>query len=98
MGGGIPTLLHLTQSQPRTIPEVLRHAGIDPTLPPAVVREWLRTAIAARGGECWWSLDQTGWVVTLVLPEEQVFADTTLEAALAACLAWLTGCALPSER
>jgi hypothetical protein len=94
----MPTLLHATPTVPRTLPEVLRHAGIDPSLPPAVAREWLRTAIAARGGECWWNLDQCGWVVTLELPEDRHFAGPTLEAALAACLAWLMGLEVASER
>ncbi|MGH2615956.1 MAG: hypothetical protein ACRDJC_12000 [Thermomicrobiales bacterium] len=49
----------------------------------------LRAAIARRGGYCDWSVDHTGWVVTLYLPQERTFAGGTLEAALAACLEWL---------
>ena len=93
----MPTVLYATSHPPRTLPEMLRHAGIDPALPPAVVREWLRTAIAARGGEWWWSLDHTGWVVTLVFPEERPFVGGTLEAALTACLAWLMGLEVTRE-
>jgi hypothetical protein len=62
-----------------------------PQAHPAVNRcDQLRAAIAQRGGYCDWSVDHTGWVVTLYLPQERTFAGATLEAALAACLAWLT--------
>ena len=32
--------------------------------------DMLRAAIAERGGYCDWTVDNTGWVVTLHLPEE----------------------------
>jgi hypothetical protein len=51
--------------------------------------DMLRAAIAERGGYCDWTVDNTGWVVTLHLPEEQVFAGRTLEGGLLSCLAWL---------
>jgi hypothetical protein len=49
----------------------------------------LRAAIAERRGHCDWAVDHTGWVVTLHLPEEQVFSGSTLEDGLLSCLAWL---------
>jgi hypothetical protein len=49
----------------------------------------LRAAIAQHGGYCVWTVDHTGWVVTLHLPEEEVFSGSTLEDGLLSCLAWL---------
>jgi hypothetical protein len=49
----------------------------------------LRAAIARHGGYCDWSVDHTGWVVTLYFPEERTFSGGTLEDGLAACLTWL---------
>ena len=49
----------------------------------------LRAAIAERGGYCDWAVDYTGWVVTLHLPEEQIFSGSTLVDGLLSCLAWL---------
>lgn len=53
-------------------------------------RDRLRAAIARLGGQCDWRVDSNGWVVTLHLPVEQTFVASTLEAALAACVVWLT--------
>ena len=53
-------------------------------------RDRLRAAIARLGGYCDWHVDSTGWVVTLYLPEERTFVGPTLEAALSACVVWLT--------
>ena len=50
----------------------------------------LRAAIARHGGECDWRVDSSGWVVTLHLPQERTFIGQTLEAALSACVVWLT--------
>ena len=55
----------------------------------APVSETLRAVIAQQGGWIDWSVDHTGWVVTLHLPEEQVFSGSTLEDGLLSCLAWL---------
>jgi hypothetical protein len=49
----------------------------------------LRAAITQQGGYCDWTVDHTGWVVTLHLPEEQVFFGSTLKDGLLSCLAWL---------
>ena len=56
---------------------------------PGAPCDMLRAAIAERGGYCDWAVDHTGWVVTLHLPEEQVFSGSTLEDGLLSCLAWL---------
>jgi hypothetical protein len=52
-------------------------------------RDLLRAAIAQYGGYCDWSVDHTGWVVTLYLPEERTFSGRTLEDGLIQCLSWL---------
>jgi hypothetical protein len=51
--------------------------------------DMLRAAIAQQGGHCDWTVDYTGWVVRLHLPEEQVFSGNTLEDGLLSCLEWL---------
>ncbi|HEX2283170.1 MAG TPA: hypothetical protein VHG52_15525 [Thermomicrobiales bacterium] len=56
---------------------------------PGAPCDMLRAAIAERGGYCDWAVDHSGWVVTLHLPEEQVFSGSTLEDGLFSCLAWL---------
>lgn len=53
-------------------------------------RDRLRAAIARLGGYCDWRVDSAGWVVTLHWPQERTFVGPTLEAALSACVAWLT--------
>ena len=63
--------------------------GSDRTRVPDGLFDMLRAAIADRGGYCDWTVDNTGWVVTLHLPEEQVFSGGTLEDVLLSCLAWL---------
>jgi hypothetical protein len=67
----------------------LTDVGADRTRVPSAPRDMLRAAIAERGGYCDWTIDHTGWVVTLHLPEEQVFSGSTLEDGLLSCLAWL---------
>jgi hypothetical protein len=67
----------------------LAELGADSTSVPNAPCDMLRTAIAQRGGHCDWTVDHTGWVVTLHLPEEQVFSGSTLEDGLLSCLAWL---------
>jgi hypothetical protein len=61
----------------------------DRTRVPGAPRDMLRSAIAERGGYCDWTVDYTGWVVTLHLPEERIFSGSTLEDGLLSCLAWL---------
>jgi hypothetical protein len=61
-----------------------------PDGPPLTVsRDRLRASLARLGGVCDWRVDSAGWVVTLYLPRERSFFGPTLEAALAACVAWL---------
>jgi len=69
--------------------DMLSRAGVTLTLLPDSPREQLRAAIAQRGGYRDWTVDHTGWVGTLYLPEERTFSGGTLEDGLAACLAWL---------
>jgi hypothetical protein len=64
-------------------------AGVNPTLEGRALQDALRRAIATRRGSCSWTIDHTGWVVTLHSPEEQDFYGKTLEEALAWCLVWL---------
>ena len=66
----------------------VRQASSDRTLAHGGVREALRAAIARQGGTIDWTVDHTGWVVTLYLPEERAFSGSTLEDGLLACLAW----------
>jgi hypothetical protein len=63
--------------------------GINLAAAHGALRDLLRAAIAQHGGVVDWTLDHTGWVVTLHLPEERTFCGRTLEESLAACLAWL---------
>src|SRR5918994_1631310 len=64
--------------------------GADPKCVPGAPCDMLRVAIAQHGGYCDWTVDHTGWVVTLHLPEEQVFFGSTLEDGLLSCLSWLS--------
>jgi hypothetical protein len=75
----------------------LGQAGIGLTAEQGAVREKLRAAIARHGGWIDWSVDHTGWVVTLYLPQEQVFTGPTLEEGLTACLTWLVALASCEE-
>ena len=72
-------------------------SGIDLTATDGGVRETLRAAIARHGGAIDWTVDHTGWVVTLYLPEERVFFGGTLEDGLRSCLAWLVATKAPAE-
>ena len=77
---------------PRSAPDLtvaISQAGIDRTLAHGGGRETLRAAIARHGGAIDWTVDHTGWVVTLYLPEERVFSGGTLEDGLLSCLVWL---------
>jgi hypothetical protein len=81
----------------RALTAVLSQTGLDVTAEPGALREKLRTAIAEQGGWIDWSVDHTGWVVTLYLPQEQTFAGPTLEDGLTACLTWLVALACRTE-
>ena len=67
----------------------LTEVGSDRRRVPGGPCDMLRADIAQHGGFCDWTIDHTGWVVTLHLPEEQVFSGSTLEDGLLSCLAWL---------
>ena len=67
----------------------LTEVGADPKCVPGAPCDMLRAAITQQGGYCDWTVDHTGWVVTLHLPEEQVFFGSTLKDGLLSCLAWL---------
>ena len=79
--------LHCVSTPELTV--AISQAGSDRTLAHGGVREALRAAIARQGGTIDWTVDHTGWVVTLYLPEERAFSGSTLEDGLLACLAWL---------
>jgi hypothetical protein len=64
-------------------------AVVDLTLEDRALRDALRSAIAIRRGYCDWTVDNAGWVVHLLSPDEQEFSGRTLEEALAWCLVWL---------
>jgi hypothetical protein len=43
----------------------------------------------SRRGSCDWTVGHAGWLVTLLLTEEETFYGRPLEEALARCLEWL---------
>jgi hypothetical protein len=49
----------------------------------------LHRAIALHRYSCTWTKVHAGWVVSLPFPESRRFFGTTLEEALAWCLAWV---------
>lgn len=75
---------------PADVARAVARAGIDANRADGATREVLRAAIASRQGLCYWAVEPSGWVVTLLFPEERAFAGSTLEEGLARCLAWLT--------
>ena len=91
------TLTCAWPSDSRALTAALGHAGIGLTAEQGVLRERLRAAIAQQGGWIDWSVDHTGWVVTLYLPQEQSFTGPTLEDGLTACLTWLVALASPAK-
>jgi len=91
------TLTCTWPSDTRALTAAFRRAGINVAAEQGAVREKLRTAIAQHGGWIDWSVDHTGWVVTLYLPEEQTFIGPTLEDGLTACLTWLVALASRAE-
>ena len=68
---------------------VMTHAGIDPRHEVADLQEALQRAIALQRYSCTWTQLPAGWVVALAFPEPRRFFGTTLEEALAWCLAWV---------
>ena len=66
-----------------------QQTGIDLAAAQGGLSDMLRAAIVQHGGVVDLTLDHTGWVVALHLPEERTFCGGTLEESLAACLAWL---------
>ena len=61
-------------------------ADLDPLVGPRARRDALRAAIAQHGGVIDWTVDHTGWVVTLYLPVEGMFQE----------VCWRTACARAS--
>jgi hypothetical protein len=83
------TLPHDPPAGSPILVDTLSPAGIDITTESGARRDALHTAIARYEGFCHWSVDYTGWVVTLYFPEERTFSGGTLEAGLTCCLIWL---------
>jgi hypothetical protein len=68
---------------------VMTHAGMDPMHEAADLQEALHRAIAMHRYSCTWTKVHAGWVVSVPFPEPRRFFGTTLEEALAWCLAWV---------
>ena len=68
---------------------VMTGAGIDPRHEAADLQEALHRAIAMHRYSCTWTQVPAGWVVSIPFPEPRRFFGTTLEEALAWCLAWV---------
>ena len=83
------TLQHDPPAVSLVLADTLSRAGIDLTTGSGVRCNALHTASARYEGFCHWSVDYTGWVVTLYFPEERTFAGSTLEDGLTHCLIWL---------
>jgi hypothetical protein len=67
----------------------MTHAGINPRHEAEDLQEALQRAIALHRYSCTWTQVAAGWVVALSFPEPHRSFDTTLEEALAWCLAWV---------
>lgn len=83
------TLTYYPQSVSPELAATLSQAGIDLTSQSGVRRDALHAAIARYQGSCNWSVDYTGWAVTLHFPEERTSSGATLEDGLIRCLTWL---------
>jgi hypothetical protein len=68
---------------------VMIDAGIGPRFEPGDLQEALQRAIALHRYSCTWTQVPAGWVVAISFPEPRRFFGTTLEEALAWCLAWV---------
>jgi hypothetical protein len=83
------TLPHDPRSVSPDLTDTLNRTGIDLTSASGARRDMLHAAIARYEGYCHWSVDYTGWVVSLQFPEERTFSGGTLEDGLMRCLTWL---------
>jgi hypothetical protein len=83
------TLPHDPPAVSPRLADTLSRAGIDLTTGSGARCDALHAAIARYEGFCHWSVDYTGRVVTLYLPEERTFSGGTLEDGLTRCLIWL---------
>jgi hypothetical protein len=68
---------------------VMSGAGIDPRYEAMDLPEALYRAIVMYRYSCTWTQVPAGWVVSISFPEPRRFFGTTLEEALAWCLAWV---------
>jgi hypothetical protein len=91
-----PTLLETSRGSRETrgltaaaLASVMTQAGMDPRHEAADLQESLHRAIAMHRYSCTWTKVPAGWVVSLPFPEPRRFFGTTLEEALAWCLAWV---------
>ena len=80
----------LLGSPAAALASVMTHAGIDPRHEAADLQEALHRAIAMHRYSCTWTQVPAGWVVVISFPEPRRFFGTTLEEALAWCLAWVS--------
>ena len=79
-----------TQGSPAAaLRSVMIDAGIDPRHEPEDLQEALHRAIVMYRYSCTWTQVPAGWVVAISFPEPRRFFGTTLEEALAWCLAWI---------
>ena len=85
----MPVLTHDPRSVSPSLVDTLRQAGIDLTSEPGTRCDMLHAAITRYEGYCNWSVNHTGWVITLYFPEERTFSGGTLEDGLICCLTWL---------
>jgi hypothetical protein len=85
----VATLMYESRSVSSELPDTLCQAGIELTTESGISRDALHAAIARYEGFCRWSVDYTGWVVTLYFPEQRTFSGGTLEDGLTRCLIWL---------
>ena len=88
-GGIMSTVTPTARSVSANQDRIPIEGGIDPLLGTSARRDALCAAIAQHGGVIDWTVDHTGWVVTLYLPMEGMFSGGTLEDGLRSCLAWL---------
>jgi len=85
-----PPGFHETRGSPAAVfSSVITHAGIDPRHEAEDLQEALQRAIAMHRYSCTWTKVPAGWVVSIPFPEPRRFFGTTLEEALAWCLAWV---------
>jgi hypothetical protein len=83
-------MLGIMESLPEQISESIREIGLDPSLPPDLLRIEMLAAIANLDGKIRYAPDEQGWTVTLLSPVLADFRGLTLERALAWCLNFLS--------